>query len=109
MIKEHTMQGQETYIGAAPQQQVRPSFYLKPMSRKRKITKCIRDEDGFRMEEVEIEEDGFFVQCYKGHSVFINSMQELQRLNLAGMVPLLVEGEDKPVGYMPSPLDKKEK
>lgn len=96
------------YAGAEPIQAPKPAFTLEPMRRTRTITKCKRDENGFVMETEEVEEDGFMVRCYRGHSVFVTSMSELRRMKLDRMVPLLNEAEDA-VGVVPVQLDKKGK
>jgi len=94
------------YAGAAPIEAPKPAFTLEPMTRSRTITKCVRDENGFVMRDEVIEDAGFMVRCYKGHSVFVTSIDELRRMKLDKMIPLL-NNDDNPVAVVPVQLAKK--
>lgn len=94
------------YAGAEPVQAPKPAFTLEPMTRTRTVTKCKRDENGFVMVDELVEEDGFMVRCYRGHSVFVTSLNELKRMKLDRMVPLLGK-DDEAVAVIPVQLNKK--
>lgn len=95
--------GPQVIPAVAPQQQARPAFRLvKLPPRTRKVTKCIRDESGFRMVEEDVTDDApYMVQMMKGHSVYISSLDELRSLKLAAYVPVLKDDTfDEPVMHL---------
>jgi len=94
------------YAGAEPIQAPKPAFILEPMTRTRTVTICKKDENGFTMTEEDVTEDGYMVRCYRGHSVFVTSLNELKRMKLDRMVPLLNK-DDEAVAVVPVQLTKK--
>jgi hypothetical protein len=86
--------------GIQPQNAPRPAFRLvKLPPRKREVTICKKDENGFTMtKKIVTDEAPYMVQMMKGHSVYISSIEELRSLKLAEYVPMLnADTFDEPV------------
>ena len=97
-------QEMQVYAGVAPINAPKPAFRLTRMPpRMRKVTKCVRDDGGFRMETVDVEDKGgFMLTALKGHSVYLKDLSELRARGLDRYVPMLVGDGDEPVAHTPT-------
>lgn len=87
-------------VAMLPQQATKPAFRLIALGpRTVERTVAVRDENGFKfVKKQEQVEGGYLLKAYKGHSVYIPSLNELRNRGLDVFVPMINSDNDEVVG-----------
>ncbi len=82
---------QQVIHAQAPQQRARPMFTLEALPpRKRQVTKCVRDDNGFRMTLEDVtDERPFMLRTMRGDRIYLSSIKELATYKLHSFVPVI--------------------
>lgn len=88
-----------------PQQRARPMFTLEALPpRKRQVTICRKDENGFSMkQETVTDERPFMLRTMRGDRIYLSSLKELATYKLHDFVPVLDgrSDDDEPLMNLP--------
>jgi hypothetical protein len=99
-LDELINEGPQPIVAMLPQQATKPAFRLIALGpRTVERTVAVRDTDGFKfVKEKHQVEGGYLLKAYKGHSVYIPSLNELRSRGLDVYVPMINSDNDEVVG-----------